>query len=112
MLGSYTEVGEDGTSTTEFDAFTTEHATRKLKSILESLGLGADLQRAKEGRKIRAGKGTMRGRVHKQPKSALIVVASKDGLARATKESAGCRRRCKDVISQRRTLHPAVTSVD
>ena len=38
---------------------------------------------SKEGRKIRAGKGTMRGRVHKQPKSALIVVASKDGLARA-----------------------------
>ena len=96
VLGSYTEVGEDGTSTTEFDAFTTEHATRKLKSILESLGLGADLQRAKEGRKIRAGKGTMRGRVHKQPKSALIVVASKDGLARAARNLPGV-----DVVAAR-----------
>lgn len=96
VLGSYTEVGEDGASTTEFDAFTTEHATRKLKSILESLGLGADLQRAKEGRKIRAGKGTMRGRVHKQPKSALIVVASKDGLARAARNLPGV-----DVVAAR-----------
>ena len=56
---------------------------------------------------MRAGKGTMRGRVHKQPKSALIVVASKDGPGR--KELPGVDV-VADVISAE-DLHP-VTSVD
>ena len=95
MLGSYTEVGEMGLPrpSSMHSPRNTPHGS---SSILESLGLGADLQRAKEGRKIRAGKGTMRGRVHKQPKSALIVVASKDGLARAARNLPGV-----DVVAAR-----------
>ena len=47
------------------------------------------MRRAKEGRNIRAGKATMRGRVRKVPKSVLLVVANKDGLARAAKNLPG-----------------------
>ena len=53
------------------------------------LGLGEDLRRAREGRKIRAGKGTMRGRVHKTPKSVLLVVSRKEGLAHAVRNLPG-----------------------
>ncbi|MEE8168008.1 MAG: 50S ribosomal protein L4 [Candidatus Hydrothermarchaeales archaeon] len=44
------------------------------------LGLWGDLDRAKN-RKIRAGKGTMRGRKYKQRKSVLIVVANDRGIS-------------------------------
>ena len=57
--------------------------------IFEALGLGDDLRRARDGRKIRAGKATMRGRVHKTPKSVLLVVANKDGLAKAARNLPG-----------------------
>lgn len=50
--------------------------TKDAKAMLERLGLSDDLARADENR-IRAGKGTMRGRKHKRATSALIVT-SKD----------------------------------
>ena len=89
ILGSYTEV-VDGSST-EYDIETFNHgsATRKAAAIFESLGLGHDLQRARTGRKIRAGKATMRGRVHKTPKSILLVVKQKSGLAQAVRNLPG-----------------------
>ncbi|DAC15256.1 MAG TPA: 50S ribosomal protein L4, partial [Candidatus Poseidoniales archaeon] len=45
--------------------------------------------RAKSGRTIRPGKGTMRNRVRKTPKSVLLVVANKDGLAKAARNLPG-----------------------
>ncbi|GGM71953.1 50S ribosomal protein L4 [Thermogymnomonas acidicola] len=42
-------------------------------SVLSSLGLDEDVMRAKEGTKIRAGRGKMRGRTYREPKSILIV---------------------------------------
>ena len=74
VLGNYVEV-KDGKSE-EFDIETFNHgsATRKVLAIFNELGLGDDLKRARDGRKIRAGKATMRGRVHKTPKSVLLVI--------------------------------------
>ncbi|MBT4924963.1 MAG: 50S ribosomal protein L4 [Euryarchaeota archaeon] len=89
ILGNYVEV-RDGKSE-EFDIETFNHgsATRKVVAIFNELGLGDDLQRARDGRNIRAGKATMRGRVHKTPKSILLVVKNKSGLAKAARNLPG-----------------------
>lgn len=50
--------------------------TKKLREVLEALGLGDELKRAEEGIKVRAGKGKRRGRRLKRRKSLLIVVGS------------------------------------
>jgi len=52
--------------------------TAEIVDVLENIGLGYDLDRAKEGRKIRAGKGKMRNRRYRTPVSILLVVADKD----------------------------------
>ena len=85
VLGDYSENGEK----IDIEAFNLNGGTRKINAIFEALGLGDDLRRARNGRKIRAGKATMRGRVHKTPKSVLLVVASKDGLAKAARNLPG-----------------------
>ena len=54
--------------------------TGELVNYLEKLGIGPDLVRAKEGKNIRPGKGTMRGRKYKSPRSALIVASEKSRL--------------------------------
>lgn len=51
-----------------------EGATREGLAILEHLGLRDDIDRAKDGRHVRAGRGKMRGRRYRQPRSLLIVV--------------------------------------
>ena len=89
VLGDYTEKGNDGSEKFDIESFNLSGGTRKVVAIFEALGLGDDLQRARDGRKIRAGKATMRGRVHKVPKSVLLVVANKDGLAKAARNLPG-----------------------
>ena len=85
VLGDYSENGEK----IDIEAFNLNGGTRKVNAIFEALGLGDDLRRARNGRKIRAGKATMRGRVHKTPMSVLLVVANKDGLAKAARNLPG-----------------------
>ena len=85
ILGVYSENGKK----IDIEAFNLSGGTRKVSAIFEALGLGEDLRRASNGRKIRAGKATMRGRVHKTPKSVLLVVANKDGLAKAARNLPG-----------------------
>ena len=46
----------------DLESIPLQYSTRKFVAMMEGLGLGDDLIRAKEGRKIRAGKATMRGR--------------------------------------------------
>jgi len=55
--------------------------TSEISAVLESIGLGYDLDRAKFGCKIRAGKGKMRNRRYRTPVSILIVVSDKDKAA-------------------------------
>lgn len=57
--------------------------TGELADTLEALGVGEDLRRAKEGRSIRAGKGTMRNRKYRTPRSVLLVVHDKEMISRA-----------------------------
>lgn len=48
--------------------------TKEAKDTLKKLGVGEDLARAKSGIHIRAGRGKMRGRRYRRPKSLLLVV--------------------------------------
>jgi len=89
ILGEYTEVYEDTKTSYDIEQLDLEHGTRKVVAIFEGLGLGDDLYRAKNGRKIRAGKGKMRGRRFRTPKSILLVVAAKAGLAKAARNLPG-----------------------
>ena len=89
VLGDYIESREEGEEKIDIESFSTEYSTRKLVAILEALGLGDDLDRAKMGRKVRAGKGKMRGRKYKTPKSILLVVSGKSGLALAGRNLPG-----------------------
>lgn len=57
-------------------------ATREGVALLERLGLSADVVRAKAGRHIRAGRGKMRGRRYRQPRSLLLVVKEPDKVRR------------------------------
>lgn len=63
--------------------------TKEAYEALTALGLEDDLLRAKNGRAIRAGKGKMRGRKMKTPKSILIVVGEDEGIGRAARNLAG-----------------------
>jgi len=63
--------------------------TVEVKKFLVAAGLWDDVERAKLGRNIRAGKGKMRGRKYKGRKSLLIVAASDQGLGKAARNLAG-----------------------
>jgi large subunit ribosomal protein L4e len=63
--------------------------TKRVHDVVTSLGLGDDLNRAIEGRGIRAGKGKMRGRKMKTPKSFLIVVGQDLGIGKAARNLVG-----------------------
>jgi len=89
VLGNYSEIVDGKTTEYDIESFNHGSATRKAAAIFDQLGLGPDLDRARNGRKIRAGKATMRGRVHKTPKSVLLVVKEKSGLAKAVRNLPG-----------------------
>lgn len=52
--------------------------TSEVYELLDKMGLSYDLERAKDGRKIRAGRGKMRNRRYRTPVSILIVVSEDD----------------------------------
>ena len=64
--------------------------------MMHGLGLGDDLDRAKNGRSIRAGKGKMRGRRRRTPKSVLLVVSQTGALSKAARNIPGV-----DVVAAR-----------
>ena len=57
------------------DAVQDIKTTAEVSDFLQKIGLGYDLDRAKFGRKIRAGRGKMRNRKYRTPVSVLIVVS-------------------------------------
>jgi len=63
------------------DKFETIGRTQDIITALTTAGVYNDIVRAKESRKVRAGRGKMRGRRFKQRKSLLIVTAEKPLLA-------------------------------
>jgi len=60
------------------DEFQNMASTSEINEILDSIGVGYDIERAKEGRKIRAGRGKMRNRRYRTPVSVLIVVSERE----------------------------------
>jgi large subunit ribosomal protein L4e len=69
------------------DDFAATAKTSELQASLTSLGLGADLDRAKTGVHVRAGMGKLRGRAYRTPRSVLIVTV--DGQAPGAPNLAG-----------------------
>jgi len=63
--------------------------TKEVVSFLKSAGLYVDVERAKNGVKIRAGRGKMRGRKYKKPKSVLFVTSSKCPLEKGARNLPG-----------------------
>ncbi|MCD6576339.1 MAG: 50S ribosomal protein L4 [Nanoarchaeota archaeon] len=61
---------------------------KEVKEFLEKIGLKEEIERAKE-KKVRAGKGKMRGRRYKKKVGPLFVVSQKCDLLKAAKNIAG-----------------------
>ena len=55
--------------------------TKEAVELLEALGVYADVERAEDGKTVRAGRGTTRGRKYKTPKSILVVTSEEPSLA-------------------------------
>ena len=89
VIDGYVESREEGDEKYSIESIPLQYSTRKFVAMMEGLGLGEDLDRARTGRNIRAGKGTMRGRKYRTPKSILLVVAQSDGLAKAARNVPG-----------------------
>lgn len=62
--------------------------TKDLEKVLHALKLSKELERA-ENKKIRAGRGKMRGRRYKRKKSLLIIVSEDKGVAKSAKNIPG-----------------------
>lgn len=73
--------------------------TREVKEVLEKLGVWGDVLRAKKGKRVRAGRGKMRGRRYKVPKSVLIVVGEDKGIVRAARNLPGVDVATADVLN-------------
>ena len=71
------------------DEFQTLKKTNETKSVFENLGIWPDIIRAKTGRKIRSGKGKLRGRKYKRPRGPLIVIYEDEGIIKAARNHPG-----------------------
>jgi large subunit ribosomal protein L4e len=63
--------------------------TKDIEEALVNLGVWPDVFRVKESRKVRAGKGKMRGRKMKQAVGPLLVIIKNEGVAEAARNLPG-----------------------
>jgi len=63
--------------------------TKDVEEALMNLGVWPDIFRVKESRKVRAGKGKMRGRKMKQAVGPLLVITKNEGVAEAARNLPG-----------------------
>lgn len=63
--------------------------TKEVKEALKNLAVGFDVERSKNKRKIRSGKGKMRGRRYRQAVGPLIVIGRDDGVVQAARNLPG-----------------------
>lgn len=89
VIDSYTELKDGKTESHNPETIPISHGTRKFVAMMQGIGLGEDLERAKNGRSIRAGKGKMRGRRRRTPKSVLLVVSNTGTLSRSARNVPG-----------------------
>jgi len=71
------------------EEFDLNQGTQRFIAMMDAIGIGEDLERARNGRSIRAGKGKMRGRRRKTPKSVLLVVSDKSSIGKAASNVPG-----------------------
>ena len=71
------------------DKLQTLKKTSQVIEVLNNLGLQMELDRVKNGRTIRAGKGKRRGRKYKTKKGPLIVIKEDFGIYKAARNIAG-----------------------
>ena len=81
------------------DDFESLSKTKEVVGLLEALELYGDIERAEEGKHIRAGRGKRRGRKYKSPKSILFVTSSDAGPSRAARNLAGADVATADEVS-------------
>ena len=62
---------------------------KQSREIFEKLGVYDDVIRAKEGKRIRAGRGKTRGRKYKKVKGPLVVVGEDKGISLGARNHAG-----------------------
>jgi large subunit ribosomal protein L4e len=63
--------------------------TKKALEIFQNIGVYDDLLRADNGKHIRAGRGKLRGRKFRKPRSLLIVASNKDELSKGAGNLSG-----------------------
>jgi large subunit ribosomal protein L4e len=63
--------------------------TNDIEEALVNLGVWPDISRVKESRKVRAGRGKMRGRKMKQAIGPLLVITKNEGVAEAARNLPG-----------------------
>jgi large subunit ribosomal protein L4e len=71
------------------DSFQSLAKTKKALEALKECGADADVEKAKESRKIRAGVGKMRNRRHVQRRGPLVVFAEDHGITQAFRNLPG-----------------------
>ncbi|MBE6493850.1 MAG: 50S ribosomal protein L4 [Methanosphaera stadtmanae] len=71
------------------DDLETVKTTKETREIFKTLGIMDDIIRAKKGRKIRSGKGKLRGRKYRHPKGPLVVVGNDQGISLGARNHAG-----------------------
>ncbi len=89
IIDGYVESRQGSDEKYDVESLPLQYSTRKFIAMMNGIGLGEDLIRAKSGKTIRAGKGTMRGRKTRTPKSILLVVSNRDGLHKAASNVPG-----------------------
>ena len=63
--------------------------TSETRNLFIKLGVWPDILRAKNGKKVRSGRGKSRGRKYKKPKSVLIVISEDQGIVKASRNHPG-----------------------
>ncbi|MFB0501099.1 MAG: 50S ribosomal protein L4 [Candidatus Bathyarchaeia archaeon] len=63
--------------------------TKEVEEVFIHIGVWPDIFRVKESRKVRAGKGKMRGRKMKQAVGPLLVISKNEGIAEAARNLPG-----------------------
>ena len=71
------------------DKFEEIEKTKDAINVLQKIGLHDDIERAKNGKHIRAGRGKTRGRKYKIPKALLIVASNKEKIKKAVSNLTG-----------------------
>jgi large subunit ribosomal protein L4e len=70
------------------DDFEKIKKTKEIIEILQKIGIYSDVVRSANGKHVRAGKGKMRGRRYRVPKS-LLIVSSKDAVEKSSDNLSG-----------------------